>query len=236
MLPVLDQKFGDNSVFNLYAKTAPAREVGGDFYDFFFLDPDAEPEKNKAAFVIADVSGKGVPSALFMVIAKTLIKQRLLLSPNPAECLSEVNRILCEDNPTAMFATVFILILDLSSGEAVYTSGGHPAPLISYNAGAFCFMKQNAGIPPGMFKESEYTNETIKLFPGDKIYFYTDGVIEAMNGGEIQFGKERLLRSAEKYRLCNAETFDFGIRKEINEWVSGAEQHDDITTMALCLK
>jgi sigma-B regulation protein RsbU (phosphoserine phosphatase) len=235
MLPSLDPKLSLDPSINLYAKTEPAREVGGDFYDFFYLDED----ETKLALVIADVSGKGVPAALFMVIAKTLIKQRLLLSSDPASCLDEVNHILCEDNPNAMFATVFILTLDLSSGEAVYAGGGHPAPLIALDGRAFRFMEISPAVPPGMLKQSRYTRGEIRLPLGARIYFYTDGVTEAMNAADEEFGKLRLVSLASDYADSRpAADFDAAIRGAVRLWTdSGApsgsvEQSDDITTMA----
>jgi sigma-B regulation protein RsbU (phosphoserine phosphatase) len=233
MLPALEPRYAPSLFIDLYAKTEPARETGGDFYDFFYLD-EAE---NKLALVIGDVSGKGVPSALFMVITKTLIKQRLLAEdsgdPDPAECLEDINKILSEDNPNSMFVTVFLLILNLETGEAVCSSGGHPPPLLVHEGGSFSFMRVQNGVPPGMMAGMRYPQFRETLSPGDRLYLYTDGVIEAMNGAHKQFGKERLLQAAEKFRGEKADAFDEGIRGEIYAWADGAEQSDDITTVAL---
>jgi sigma-B regulation protein RsbU (phosphoserine phosphatase) len=229
MLPRIFPTFTANEGFSLFARMVPAKEVGGDVYDFFFLDE----AQTKAAFVIADVSGKGVPAALFMVIAKTLIKQHLQLSQDPAETLFHVNKLLCEDNPRCMFVTVFVMAVDFATGAALYANGGHNPPLLSQSNGPFQFMQLKKGIPLGMMEQSKYPLSDLQLNPGDKLYLYTDGVNEAMNPQEEQLGNERFLQTANQEQELDPEAFDNKMRQAIAEFVNGAEQSDDITSLCV---
>ncbi|MDR0908505.1 MAG: SpoIIE family protein phosphatase [Spirochaetaceae bacterium] len=228
MLPRIFPVYTGSENFNIYAKMIPAKEVGGDFYDFFFLDE----AKTKLVMVIADVSGKGVPAALFMVIAKTLIKQQMQHVGDPAEALKSVNRVLCEDNPRNMFVTTFIICLDLESGFTLFANGGHNAPLISIDGQNYEFMKLKKGIPPGMFDTAKYQLSTIQLHEGDRIYFYTDGINEAMNIDGEEWGNERFIAEANRYINDEPEEFDNHIREALGKWTEGAEQSDDITSIA----
>jgi sigma-B regulation protein RsbU (phosphoserine phosphatase) len=205
----------------------PAKEVGGDFYDFFFLNEI----KTKAAFIIADVSGKGVPAALFMVIAKTLLKQHLLLSQDPVEALSYANKLLCEDNPRCMFVTVFVITVDLTSGEAVYANGGHNPPLLCRANADFQFMELKKGIPLGVMEDAVYLPSNLQLNPGDKFYLYTDGFNEAMNDKMEQFGNDLFIETANEGRELSPEAFDNKMREAIVEFSADTEQSDDITSL-----
>jgi sigma-B regulation protein RsbU (phosphoserine phosphatase) len=229
MLPRIFPTFSNHGLFSLFAKMEPAKEVGGDFFDFFYLGPD----ETKIVLVIADVSGKGVPAALFMVIAKTLIKQQMLYSGDPADTLEQVNKILCEDNPRSMFVTTLICCLDLITGDMVYANGGHNPPLISQENQPYQFMELKKGVPPGMMDISKYKTSNIRLHTGDKIYLYTDGVNEAMNPDGEEWGNTRFITIANKYRELQPQEFDEAIRREISVFANGAEQSDDITTMAI---
>ncbi|MDR1250163.1 MAG: SpoIIE family protein phosphatase [Treponema sp.] len=229
MLPSIFPRFSERRELALYAKMMPAKEVGGDFYDFFYMDE----EETQLACVIADVSGKGVPAALFMVIAKTLLKIHLLSCIDPAETLETVNKLLCEDNPQGMFVTVFLCTLDLYTGKLTYANGGHNAPLISLNREPYQFMKLAKGVPPGMFAASRYTCCCLDLHAGDKLYLYTDGVNEAMNREGEQFGNDRFLERANSCRDLPLEEFDGAIRQDITRFAQGAEQSDDITTLGI---
>jgi sigma-B regulation protein RsbU (phosphoserine phosphatase) len=229
MLPQIFPKFSSHKLVSLFAKMEPAKEVGGDFFDFFYLD-EAE---TKIVFVIADVSGKGVPAALFMVIAKTLIKQQVLQSGDPANALEQVNKILCEDNPRCMFVTTLICTLDMLTGQMLYANGGHNPPLIARAGEPYQFMPLQKGIPPGLMEESRYKLSLTRLGPGDKLYLYTDGINEAMNNDGEQFGNGRFLEEANKFRFLDPEEFDGAIRQQVALFVDGAEQSDDITTVAI---
>jgi sigma-B regulation protein RsbU (phosphoserine phosphatase) len=232
MLPRIFPKFSVRSELILFAKMTPAKEVGGDFYDFFYMDQD----ETRIACVIADVSGKGVPAALFMVIAKTLLKIHLLSCIDPAEALETVNKLLCEENPQGMFVTVFLCTLDLITGKMAYANGGHNPPLISLSGRSYQFMKLEKGIPLGLFSNSQYRYCEMDLQTGDRLYLYTDGVNEAMNGKGEQFGNDRFLEKANAFRDFLPEEFDGAIRRELGLFVQGAEQSDDITTLAIAYK
>jgi sigma-B regulation protein RsbU (phosphoserine phosphatase) len=232
MLPRIFPRFSQRGELALYAKMTPAKEVGGDFYDFFYLDQ----EETHIACVIADVSGKGVPAALFMVIAKTLLKIHLISCVDPAEALETVNKLLCEDNPQGMFVTVFLCAFDLDSGKMIYANGGHNPPLISLSGQPYQFMKLEKGVPPGMFGDSRYQSCEVSLQAGDKLYLYTDGVNEAMNKGGELFGNGRFLEKANAFRDLPPEEFDQAVRQELALFAQGAEQSDDITTLAIAYR
>jgi sigma-B regulation protein RsbU (phosphoserine phosphatase) len=232
MLPQIFPRFSARQELGLYAKMTPAKEVGGDFYDFFYMDEKG----TQIACVIADVSGKGVPAALFMVIAKTLLKIHLLSCIDPAEAMETVNKLLCEDNPQGMFVTVFLCTLDLTTGKTTYANGGHNPPLLSLSGEPYQFMKLERGVPLGMFRDSRYRYCEMNLQAGDKLYLYTDGVNEAMNNAQEQFGNDRLLEKANAYRDLPSAEFDEAIRREIGLFVQKAEQSDDITTLAITYK
>jgi len=227
MLPRIFPAFSHRDCFSAFAKMSPAKEVGGDFYDFFYLDD----KKTKIAFIIADVSGKGVPAALFMVVAKTLLKQQMLQSHDPAASLFIVNEILCENNPRCMFVTVFAMIIDLANGEVLYANAGHNPPLLSQSGGPFQFMPLETGIPLGVMEQWSYHLCSLRLNPGDKFYLYTDGINEAMNREDEQFGNERFINKANQMRELATEEFDNEMRRTVTEFTDGAEQSDDITTL-----
>ncbi|MFP3089596.1 SpoIIE family protein phosphatase [Treponema sp. TIM-1] len=229
MLPRIFPKFSDCGELSLYAKMTPAKEVGGDFYDFFYLDA----EETQIACLIADVSGKGVPAALFMVIAKTLLKIHMISTNDPAETLDTVNKLLCEDNPQGMFVTVFLYIVDLHTGRMTYSNGGHNPPLLSPAGEPYQFMRFKGGVALGIFEDAQYHLGQLDLHAGDRLYLYTDGVNEAMNQEGEQFGNERFLEKANACRDLPPEAFDKAIRQEITRFVMGAEQSDDITTLAV---
>jgi sigma-B regulation protein RsbU (phosphoserine phosphatase) len=229
MLPRIFPRFSKRSELSLYAKMTPAKEVGGDFYDFFYMDQ----EETQIGCVIADVSGKGVPAAMFMVIAKTLLKIHLLSCMDPAETLEAVNKLLCEDNPQEMFVTVFLCILDLGSGKLSYANGGHNPPLISLSGEPYRFMKLEKGLPPGMFEDALYRKCELDLRSGDKLYLYTDGVNEAMNEAREEFGNDRFLAKANELQDLPPMEFDEALRQDIARFVGEEEQSDDITTLSI---
>jgi sigma-B regulation protein RsbU (phosphoserine phosphatase) len=229
MLPRIFPKFSSHDRLALCAKMEPAKQVGGDFYDFFYLDP----EESRVVFVIADVSGKGVPAALFMVIAKTLLKTHMIQGLDPAETLRRVNNLLCEDNTRSMFVTVLLCILDFKTGILSYANGGHNPPLISLSGDPYRFMELKKGIPLGMLEDSKYKLCELQLHPGDKLYLYTDGVNETMNNDGEQLGNERFIAKANEVRELDPDQFDEAIRQTIVSFADGAEQSDDITTVAI---
>jgi sigma-B regulation protein RsbU (phosphoserine phosphatase) len=238
MLPNLFPAFPKRSEFALYATMDPAKEVGGDFYDFFLIDTD------HLAMVVADVSGKGVPAALFMMTARTILKTKAQSSASlsPKELLMDANAALTENNKEGMFVTVWLGILEISTGTLTYADAGHEK-LLLYQDGAWRFLpKTTCGPALAMWEPDDfelvddkyrYCNETIRLSPGDAIFQYTDGVTEAMNAGEELFGDERLLEAVNSAPSAKPEELLPHVRGKIDEFVKEAPQFDDITLLAL---
>jgi len=230
MLPRIFPPFPDRKEFNIYATMEPAKEVGGDFYDFFFT------EKNKLCFLIADVSGKGVPAALFMVISKTLLKTAAMLNLAPDEILRRVNDLLCPDNDECMFVTVFCAILDTHKGELEYANAGHNPPLIYTGGEKFEYLKIGKSFVLGAMQDMTFKSEKLILKPNDIFFMYTDGVTEAINPNEELFEDERLQKAISKLKDENLPEMIKGIREEIKAFEQGAPQFDDITMLALKYK
>jgi len=218
--------------FELYATMNAAKEVGGDFYDFYLLDD------SHLVITMADVSGKGVPAALFMVIAKTILKNFALTMSNPddfAAVMTCANNQLCQNNDAMMFVTVFMGMLDLKTGEFVYVNGGHNPPVIYHSAENKCeYLKVRKNFVLGGMEDMNYIQESIKLQRGDMIYLYTDGVTEALNNEKELYGEERLLNCLNNLdkNLSVAEILKI-VRADVNKHVDGAEQSDDITMLAV---
>ena len=224
MLPAVFPKRKD---FSIFASMHPAKEVGGDFYDFFMVD------ETHLAMAIADVSGKGIPAALFMVISRTLIKNQVLMNQGPGEVLANVNQQLCENNQAQMFVTVWLAILDLRSGELRAANAGHEYPALRRAGGQFELIKDKHGFVLAGMENMRYREYTWQLHAGDTLFVYTDGVPEATNAANALFGSERMLAA-----LNTAETKEPAIiletvRQAVNTFVGEAEQFDDLTMLAL---
>ena len=230
LLPCIFPPFPERAEFDIHASMVPAKEVGGDFYDFFLVD------ENTLAVVIADVSGKGVPAALFMVIAKTLIKNNAQLGKTPKEVFETVNNMLCENNSERMFVTAFMGYLDLRSGKFTYVNAGHNPPLIKKCGGGYEFIKTKPSILLAFFPEREYRQYETIIEVGDILYLYTDGVTEAMNIEEEQYSNPRLLDTANRYDGETMTGLLESIKQDIDLFVGDAEQADDITMLALRYK
>ncbi|WP_051204715.1 PP2C family protein-serine/threonine phosphatase [Butyrivibrio sp. VCD2006] len=226
-LPRLFPAFPNRPEFDLFASMTPAKEVGGDFYDFFLVDD------NHIGLVMADVSGKGVPAALFMMISRVLIKSRLQNGESPGEALENVNNQLCENNDTGLFVTVWVAVLEISTGKGVAANAGHEHPVIRRAGGQYELITYRhspavacmEGIP---FKEHEFV-----LKPGDSLFVYTDGVAEATNANDELFGTDRMLEALNRNPDALPEQVLAGVMDGINEFVAGAEQFDDITMLCL---
>jgi len=227
MLPCIFPPFPERSEFDLYAYMHSAKEVGGDFYDYYLID------EHKLVVVIADVSGKGVPAALFMVIAKTLIKNTTQYGRSPSEILATVNNMLCENNDAGMFVTAFMGILDLQSNVFSYVNAGHNPPLILRNNNHLERLQAKRGLVLGAIHNTPYIHNEIQLEQGDMLYFYTDGVTEAINKHHVMFSEKRLREIIHKYRSESLKNIVMGIIKEIEAFAEGVEQADDITLMVL---
>lgn len=226
MLPCIFPPFPDNKEFDVMAAIHSAKKIGGDFYDFFLIDDE------HLAFLVADVSGKGVPAALFMVVAKTLLKNNLQNIGNPAKTLNIVNNQLCENNEANMFVTAFVSVLNIKTGELTYCNAGHNPPLVYYaKTGKYEFIKPKPNFVLAAIKDLNYKNESIKLEKEGKIFCYTDGVTEAMNKEEQLYSEKRLLETLNNENIKNASLksiIEF-VRKDIKKFVNGAAQSDDIT-------
>lgn len=227
MLPCIFPAFPERSEFDIYAMMDPAKEVGGDFYDFFMVD------ERHLAIVVADVSGKGVPAALFMVIGKTLIKDHTQSGSDLGKVFSEVNNILCESNSEGLFITAFEGVLDLVTGEFNYVNAGHEMPFICRN-GSYEAYKIKPGFVLAGMEGIKYRAGSMTLNAGDKIFQYTDGVTEATDSKNELYGMERLSAVLGREAESSPESTLAAVKADIDLFVGSAPQFDDITM--LCLK
>lgn len=227
ILPKEFPPFPDRHEFEIYATVEPAKEVGGDLYDFFFVDDD------HLCFAIGDVSGKGVPAALFMAVSKTLIKMEASKGLPTAEVLSRVNRQLARDNPSLMFVTLFLGILNVRTGEMEYSSGGHDPPYVVSAGGEIQPLELTDGVMLGVREDFNYQSKKNLLQKGETIFLYTDGVTDAKNPDDQLFSEARLQQILT--RLQDKGTTDIieSIRSEIEIFSEGTPQYDDITMLAL---
>ena len=226
MLPCIFPPFPEHEEFDIYATMEPAKEVGGDFYDFFLVDD------RHLGIVVADVSGKGVPAALFMVIAKTLIKNHAQNGEGPAQVLSNVNNQLCESNEAGMFVTCWIGLLDIQTGRLTYANAGHNAPLLR-QSGGFQYLHMDPGFVLAGLEGIQYSETTLQLRPGDMLYLYTDGVTEATDLSEELYGEERLKRVLDESAGLSLSELLAAVKADIGRFVGQAPQFDDITMLAL---
>lgn len=227
MLPGIFPAFPDRKEFDIYASMNPAKEVGGDFYDFFMVD------NSHIAIVMADVSGKGVPAALFMVIGKTLIKDHTKPGRDLGEVFTEVNNLLCKSNSEGMFITAFEGVLDLVTGEFCFVNAGHEIPFLCKKGGTYEPYKVKAGFVLAGIEGIRYQSGSMQLEPGDKIFQYTDGVTEATNKDNKLYGMERLENVLCKYAALAPTELLPKIKTGLDEFVGGAPQFDDITMLCL---
>ena len=227
MLPSIFPAFPDRKELDIYATMDPAKEVGGDFYDYFFADDD------HLALIIADVSGKGVPAALFMVIAKTLIKNRTQASKSmsPARILTDVNNSLCEGNEAGLFVTVWMAIIDIKTGKGKAVNAGHEHPAIRRKDGKYELIKYPHLPALAIMEGVQYKEREFELYPGDGIYVYTDGVAEATNISEELFGEERTLEALNADPGASPDVLLGNVKKAIDDFVGDAPQFDDITML-----
>ena len=227
MLPCIFPPYPEREEFDIYATMMPAKEVGGDFYDFFLIDPD------HLAIVIADVSGKGVPAALFMVIAKTLIKNNTAGMTEPKGIFEKTNDQLCENNEEGMFVTAFMGILEISTGVFSFVNAGHNPPLLKRKGQQYDWLSVKPGFILAGMEGMKYQQESITLSEGDELYLYTDGVTEAMNLEEELFTDQRLKEALNRHRKLDLKDLLASMKQEIDQFANGAKQADDITMLAL---
>ena len=224
MLPSIFPAFPERSEFDIYAVMDPAREVGGDFYDFFLID------KDHLCMVIADVSGKGIPAALFMMISKIIIQSCAMLGRDAGEILTKTNEALCSNNRMEMFVTVWIGILEISTGKLTAANAGHEYPAIK-TGNKFELLKDKHGLVIGAMPGIVYKEYELDLKPGDKLFLYTDGVAEATRGGEELFGTKRMLDALNKDPDADPAILLRNVRRAVDEFVGSDEQFDDLTML-----
>lgn len=230
MLPNIFPAFPEREEFDIYASMSPAKEVGGDFYDFFMVDDD------HLAMVMADVSGKGVPAALFMVISKTVLKNYAQNGLSAKAVLEETNNSLCENNEADMFVTVWIGILEISTGKLICSNAGHEYPAICRKGGQYELFKDKHGFVLAGMKNTKQHEYEITLEPGDKIFLYTDGVPEATNAEEVLYETKRMIPALNTVITANPKATLAAVKEDIDLFVGEAEQFDDITMMCLQYK
>ena len=226
-LPRQFPAFPDRQEIDLYASMDPAKLVGGDFYDFFLVDDD------HLALVIADVSDKGVHAALFMMSAKIILKYRARMGGSPGEILTSVNAQLCLNNPTKMFVTVWLGILELSTGRLSCTNAGHEYPIIRQPDGAFELFKDKHEIFVGAMRRTTYSDYEICLKPGSKVFVYTDGLAEAINTRNEQFGTDRAIEALNLAPDSSPRELLDNVRRAVDAFVGGADQFDDLTMLCV---
>ena len=227
MLPLVFPPFPERNEFDIFASMNPAKEVGGDFYDFFMIDDD------HLAIVIADVSGKGVPAALFMMSSKILINDHALIGGSPSKILERVNELVYANNKAHMFVTVWLGILEISTGKLVTSNAGHEYPIININ-GKYELLKDKHGIAIGAVPNSKYVDTEIMLKSGDQIFVYTDGVAEATDLNKQLFGTERTVEALNSLPkgISQQEVLE-SVKKAVDSFVKEAPQFDDITMVGL---
>lgn len=227
MLPNLFPAFPERPEFDIYASMTPAKEVGGDFYDFFLVDDD------HLALVMADVSGKGVPAALFMMGAKILLKNSTLYGHSPKDVFRQVNNQLCENNKAEMFVTVWLGIYEISTGKVTAANAGHEYPAIRRAGGAFELFKDKHDFVLGAMEDLPYNEYEIQLNPGDTLFVYTDGVAEATNSEEELLGTERMLEALNRRKEAAPRELLEGMLEDVRVFTGEAPQFDDVTMLAL---
>ena len=225
MLPNIFPAFPQIKQFNVYATMQPAKEVGGDFYDFFMVD------KTHLALVIADVSGKGVPAALFMVVSKTMIKNRAMLGGTPGEILRDVNDQLCANNASGFFVTVWMAIIDIETGDGISVNAGHEHTVVRRADKSYELLRYRHSPPLAIMEGAKFNEHEFKLDPGDRLFVYTDGVPEATNQKDELFGTDRMLASLNQHSESSLQDVLHQLQHDIDTFAEGAMQFDDITML-----
>ena len=227
MLPNIFPAFPDRKEFDLYASMNPAKEVGGDFYDFFMVDDD------HLAIVIADVSGKGIPAAMFMMFSKNIVANNAMLGKSPAKALEDANNAICKNNREEMFVTVWLGILEISTGHLIAANAGHEYPALYTPGVGFELYKDKHGLVVGGMEGLKYKDYELQLKPGSKIFVYTDGVPEATNIEEELFGVDRMVEALNVMSESDPKEIISGVRCAVDDYVKEAEQFDDLTMLCL---
>ena len=227
VLPHIFPPFPDRAEIDLFATMDPAKDVGGDFYDFYFIDED------HLCLVIADVSGKGIPAALFMMLSKRILEDLARQEPTPSTILEKTNDLLCDNNQAEMFVTVWLGILEISTGKLTAANAGHEFPAICEKGGSFELYKDKHGFVVGGMEGVHYKGYDLQLNPGDKLFVYTDGVPEATDGSGEMFGTDRMIETLSSCTDNTPKEILQGVRNAVDSFVGDAEQFDDLTMMCL---
>ena len=227
MLPDTFPAFPDRPEFDIYATMDPAKEVGGDFYDFFLVDDD------HLCVVMADVSGKGVPAALFMMASQIILDNNAMSGKTPAQILADTNAAICSNNREKMFVTVWLGILELSTGRLTAANAGHEYPALKQPDGGFELYRDKHGFVLGGMSGMKYKGYEIRLTPGSKLFLYTDGVPEAKDGSGVLFGTDRMLDALNEAPDAAPDEILKNVKKAVDGFVREAEQFDDQTMLCL---
>jgi len=219
--------FPDNIPFEVFAEMKPAKEIGGDFYDFFKID------KERYGIVIGDVSGKGMPAALFMAVSRTLLKATATRGDTPADCLSQVNYLLSQDNPTSMFVTLIYGVLNVTTGVLEYCSGGHNPPCLLSAQGEIQLLNHSKNTALGVIEDLEYKASEINIEKGSSLILYTDGITEAINSDKVEFSENRLKHYLQDCAGLSSKEIINGLLSNVGDFVKEEPQSDDITTLVL---
>ena len=227
MLPREFPAFPERSEFDVYAEMKAARAVGGDFYDFFLVDDD------HLAIIISDVSGKGMPAALFMTASKIMLKMKAQEGVSPAEVLRDVNDRICANNIEEVFVTVWLGILEISTGRIIAANAGHEYPVIIHGDGTAEIIHDTHGFVIGGLPGMKYNDYELEIQPGDSLFVYTDGVPEAMNEADELFKTDRMLQALDEADKGDPRRIIEHVENAVNNYVGGAEQFDDLTMLCL---
>jgi len=230
ILPKVFDPFPNEKAFDIYAYMSAAKYVGGDFYDFFTIDDD------RLGFVIADVSGKGVPAAIFMAISRTVIRAIALSENSASICMTRANEILCKESVNDMFVTVFYGILNIHTGVVTYSNAGHNPPVLIKHDKTVSFIPLTGDRILGAMSDSEYHEKEFVLTPGDSLFLYTDGITEAKNKANELYGEKRLLQNCLELTGKSSKEIVERITETVGEFVVGAIQSDDITILTISYK
>jgi len=226
-LPSVFPPYPNHREFEIHATMHTAKEVGGDFYDFYFID-----EEN-LAFLIADVSGKGIPAAMFMMQSKTILKSLAESGMSVEQVFTHANEKLCEGNDANMFVTAWMGVLNTRTGKVLFSNAGHNPPLVKHADGSFEYLKSRAGFILAGMEGIRYRKNELQLDPGDVIYLYTDGVTEATDLDNQLYGEERLQAVLEKHKNETPQLICDLVKTDVDTFVGEAPQFDDITMLTL---
>lgn len=226
MLPNVFPPYPDRKDFEIYASMTPAKEVGGDFYEFFFVDD------HHLCMMIADVSGKGIPAALFMMATMILLENNVKMGKSPAQTLSDINTAICNKNIEDMFVTVWLGIIDLSTGKMICANAGHEYPMLKKPGERYEIIKDKHDLVLGAMKGWKYDEYELLMEPGASLFLYTDGLSETINPQEKMFGTDRILEQLNTNPNCSTEETLTGMKEAVDKYIDGKEPFDDLTMMS----